>query len=142
LAACDAENADTSSAQTETTIFETQNLRAAIDAYRDKPNGEREAKVAAALAEVNERIAQQTADLANLDPESRKIAETHIQDLKHCRDLHWARYVGISERLPVRVAEPVKRRPHGSSPPEAIAEQVSHKRGHKTANHHSDDAQN
>lgn len=140
LAACEPDQTNTAapSDQTETKIFETQDLRAAIDHYHDKPTREDETNVADALAGVDARIKALAADLPNVPESDRARAEEYIEDLKHSRQFQWNRYLAIAAKLPTRAAEPVVRRHSMHGKPEAVAEHAPPKKHTRTISKHTE----
>jgi len=133
LAGCDLDKSDppVPADQVEQKVFETQDLRIAIDRYHDKPGHGSEVKVAAAFSDVDKRIEALRADLPNIPDYDKPRTENYITDLKNSRDLQWGRYLAIAGKSsspaiagksPSSVAEPVAKHHAEHEKPELIAE--------------------
>lgn len=118
LAGCDADPPQTVRLDAEATHLETQEIRKAVDNYKATPTREQKALADTAFAEFDQQLEELRQDSEIQTGDEKAATEEKIADLKHRRDLHWARYqappasveVRTAEGVSVRRAQPVKLR--------------------------------
>lgn len=116
LPGCDVDPTSDSRPDVEATHLETQQIRKAVDDYKANPTRQEKALVDAAFAEFDQELEELKQDAQLQTGDEQAAAEERIADLKHRRDLHWARCqatpvpteVRTAAGIPVRRAERVK----------------------------------
>lgn len=112
LAACEPEPKGPVQVQIpESMRFDTERIRREVDQYKTSPSAASKRKMEQAFQTFDEKVKFIEADLhAQAEPE-RMVMERQIADLKHRRELHWARSQVLAEDTePIRRAEPVAER--------------------------------
>jgi hypothetical protein len=108
LAGCEADPPSTAPSDVETTHMETQQIRQAVDDYKANPTRERKALVDIAFAEFDQQLDELQQDAREQTGDEQAATEEKIADLKHRRDLHWARCQATPVPAVVRTAEIIR----------------------------------
>jgi len=94
--------------QAEKKIFDTQDIRIALDEYKTDPSPELRCRVESAFEAFDQELRELEVQASLETGETRQATEEWIADLKARREIHWARAQATPEEMiPTRVAEPV-----------------------------------
>lgn len=98
-------------------VFDTEEIRWAVDDYKTNPSPERSRRVADAFGAFDDELHALEDEARTETGDERRATEERIADLKFRRGIHWARAQStpeemapapVAERVPPR-AEPVRR---------------------------------
>jgi len=91
--------------------FDTEPIRREVDHYKDDPSAKARQRMEVAFAALDARVRGLEALAQTQSGVERTATEQQIADLKHRRELHWARaQTALAEAQVVKRAEPVAER--------------------------------
>ena len=113
LAGCEQEQpASRYPVQNEAVRLETEAIRKAVDDFKSVQSKPNEIRVKLAFSVFDRRLQELETTAAMQSGDEKAATMEKIADLKHRREIHWARYVApVEESRPVRVAEKIPRAP-------------------------------